>query len=346
MTETEQQILELINRASKILVCSHIRPDWDAVASALLTSEFIKTKFPQKTLHVGIEHGDIYGAEYLPNYDTIDTRDIAKQIAEFGPDLLIIVDCPSVKRISFSENSVIDLIKNTGIPVICIDHHETEKNELRMFLINNNANAAVEEVYSLFHQRYMFPDTHIMRQYLASGLLSDTNNFLFLKSSSSQTFDFAQYLIKHGISLAEVDRLQNQYTLDHLAILGEFFTNLNITEFITYSYVSDSFYSRHPSISRDRYTETKEIFQLHFLRQVSKNELFFILYPELPGYKGSLRAINNAYDCTVLAKNLGGGGHKSACGFKLKDATTVEHAVEITITSLLKDLEAARLKEI
>jgi len=343
MTSTEKEIKVRIENAKSILVLSHIRPDWDAVASVLLTVEFIKHSYPDKRIHFGIEKGEIYGAEYLPGYDKLDQDLAINQLETFAPDLLIIVDCPSIARVAFEPDPAYKFIVENKLFCIALDHHELEVAYLPNLVSNHGYNSAVEEIFTLFSKSFKFRPTEDGRKYLASGLLGDTNNFLFLHKHSNQTFEYAKYLVESGINLAEIDRLQNQYSPSHLKILAEFFNNLVIMDGITYSFISDKFYKDNSEISRDRYTETKEVLQLHFLRQVSKNSILFILYPECPGYKGSLRALNNTYDCTVFARYLNGGGHKSASGFKLIEPKSIQDAIDIVIQVLKNHKAEARI---
>jgi len=334
MTSTETKILELITKANSILVFSHIRPDWDAFASALLTTELIKTTFPDKTVSTAIEKGTITNGKYLPNYDSIKTDYALEVIKAFSPDLIIIADCPSLLRISVNSVAISEFFASSPIVTIGLDHHELLTTESPTYMSNHAFNSGVEEVFTLLVKTFGFKETPNSLKLLAAGIIGDTNNFLFLKGSYEQTFAYASYLLEHGIDFAEIDRQQNRYESIHILIIGEFLKNLTVTEFITYTFVSDKFYGVHPEINRDKYTESKEIFQLHFIRQVSDNKIVFLLYPEVPGYKGSLRSISDTYDTTVFAKYLNGGGHKTASGFKLIEPKTITEGIETVLTAI------------
>ncbi len=332
MTETEQKIRSLIEKANSILIFSHIRPDWDAVASSLLTADLIEQSNPEKKLRVVIEQGELSNIDYLPNSSRIRKSSAITEITDLNPELILIVDCPEITRISFDEARVIDYFEKTECPIVAIDHHALGRQYAPTLISNHGYSSAVEEVYSLFVKTFNFPETPNTPTYLASGILSDTNNFIFLKNSYELTLDFAKYLIKNGIDLAEVDRQQNMYDKDHLLILAQFMQNITILDGVSYSFVPDAFFIANPQISRDHYTIAKETFTLHFLRQVSQNSILFVIYPEEGLYKGSLRGVKDEYDMTVFASHLNGGGHKSACGFKLTDAKTIQEAIETTLS--------------
>jgi len=334
MTSTETMILELITNAKRILVFSHIRPDWDAFASALLTTELIKTSFPDKEIANAIEKGSITNGNYLPNFDSIITGNAVEVIKAFSPDLIIITDCPTLSRISFDSEAITGFYTSSHIATVGLDHHELVTTTAPTYMSNHGYNAGVEEIFTLFVKTFGFKETPNALKLLAAGIIGDTNNFLFMKGSYAQTFAYASYLLEHGIDFAEIDRQQNRYESIHILIIGEFLKNLTVTEFITYTFVSDKFYGVHPEINRDKYTESKEIFQLHFIRQVSDNKIVFLLYPEVPGYKGSLRSISDTYDTTVFAKYLNGGGHKTASGFKLIEPKTITEGIETVLTAI------------
>jgi len=343
MTSIETKILELITNAKRILVFSHIRPDWDAFASALLTTELIKATFPDKIVATVIEKGMITNGSYLPNYDTLQTGDAVEKIKGFGPDLIIVSDCPSLQRISFNSEAITEFFAISPIVTVGLDHHELVIINPPTYMSNHDYNSGVEEVFTLLVKTFGFKETPNALKLLASGIIGDTNNFLFMKGAYRQTFAYATYLLENGIDFAEIDRQQNIYEGAHLLVIGEFLKNLTITDFVTYTFVSDEFYKDHPEISRDKYTESKEIFQRHFIRQVSNNKIVFLLYPEVPGYKGSLRSISDTYDTTVLAKYLNGGGHKTASGFKLLEPKTIEEGVETVLTVIKTHQEEAKI---
>lgn len=345
MTQTEQHILDLITKATSILVVSHIRPDWDALSSSLLAASLLQKQYPTKKITIAIEKGVVSYAQFLPGYTTIDIRPMEEVIRTISPDLILMTDCPEFQRISYDSSWRESFYRTTTIPIIAIDHHELAKSFAPSAISNHHFSSAVEEVHHLMVTTYGFSETPETNLYLATGIWTDTGGFMFLKNKAEITLAYAQRLISAGISFEEIDRLVNRYDQDHLNLLAEYFKNLTITPLVTYSYISNEFYALHPAIKQEKYTETKEIFTQKFIRQVSDNNLFFVVYPEPNGTKGSLRAINDTFDTTVFAQYLNGGGHKPACGFFLAENHSIQNAIEQVLSTIEREKENARIIE-
>lgn len=343
MTQTEQSILDAITRAHKIIIFSHIRPDWDAISSNLLAAAILKKQFPDKKIISAIEKCAIPNGEYLPGYSEIVKENAVDVISREEPDLLIMTDCPDFTRISFDKDALKTYYANKTIPIIGIDHHPRERELLADYISNHNYNDAVEEVHMLFVKNFGFAEPEETPKYMAAGILNDTNNFMFLKENHRQTLDYVNDILDKGYLLDEVSRQITRYTGQHLLVLSEFFTHYKIGNHLTYFWVSDEFYKAHPEIPRDVYSIAKDVVNHYFLRNISFNEIFLVIYPEGTGYKGSFRALINRYDTTVFAKEFGGGGQKPAAGFNIEEVPSIEIAIEKVIDVVEKNLEKAKM---
>lgn len=341
MTASEQTILELIKSAKNILLFSHKRPDWDAFSSLILATTILKENFPEKKITANIEQGKIENGEYIEGYSEILRENSIDLIEKTQPDLIILTDCSTFTRISFDEERAINFFVGKQIPVIGLDHHPLDREYLPELQSNHYFNSSVEEVHSLFIKKFNFADSATSPKCLAVGIMGDTNNFMFLKGSYNTTLDYVRYILDKGLLLDEVSMNISRYTKAHFTVLAEFLKNCTITDFVTYFYISDEFYTAHPEITPDIYSQTKEMVNQYFLRNVSFNKIFFLIYKDKGGYKGSLRALIDTYDTTVFATYLNGGGQKPASGYFINDVSNVLDAINKTMTVLEQYRELA-----
>ena len=343
MTQIETAINETISKANKIIVFSHIRPDWDAISSNLLASEILRLQFPEKVIVSAIEKCAIPNGEYLPGYQNIETGNAMDTIEKEKPDVIIMTDCPDFTRISFDKEALKQYFSTKQIPLIGIDHHPRERELLADYISNHDYNDAVEEVHTLFVKTFGYAEPKETPKYMAAGILNDTNNFMFLKENHTQTLQYVDMILNNGYLLDEVSRQITRYTGQHLLVLSEFFTHYKIDKYVTYFWISDEFFHAHPEIPRDVYSISKDVINHYFLRNISFNEIFLVIYPENTGYKGSFRALINRYDTTVFAKEFGGGGQKPAAGFNIDGVPNITTAIQMVLEVVEENLEAAKM---
>ncbi|WKZ23961.1 MAG: DHH family phosphoesterase [Candidatus Dojkabacteria bacterium] len=342
MNPQVQKIQQYIEKSTKILIATHIRPDWDALASALLTEKILQKKYPNKYIRVVIEKGTIPNGEYLPGYTEILTDSFLTVVSEFDPDLIVITDCPSVNRISFSVSELEAWYHNNTIPIIAIDHHPPEDRMLPEIVFSTPYNCAVEEVYELFITECGYTQPAEIHRYLGAGILNDTNNFRFMRVNNRHTFSLVEKILSEGHFIDEIDRQITRYTPDHLLVVAEFLQNHQSDENVAYFWVTDEFAQAHPEISRDAYSIAKDAVNHYFLRNTTFKPIYLLLYPEGNGYKGSYRALINTYDVAFFAKKLGGGGQQPAAGFYL-EAPSVETALAIALNTVAEHKEQAKI---
>ena len=111
--------MDLIKTSKKILITSHFGPDPDAIASCLFTFGIIKTNFPDKILKITNEGQVPQSLKSLEYFDEIVTEDFVNSLSNFNPDLIIVLDCPSIDRVSREQSqNARDYIEKNNIKKI------------------------------------------------------------------------------------------------------------------------------------------------------------------------------------------------------------------------------------
>jgi phosphoesterase RecJ-like protein len=175
-------ILKALGQGERFLVCSHARPDGDAVGSMLAMGMFLR----QLGKHVDLVITDTLPVVYrsLPEADSIDFA-----LSVRGPyDAAILLECDGPQRPGLHGLDQYFLIN--------IDHHITGSNYADLNWIDYEAVSVGELVHRLV-QAAGAQVTRQMATCLYTTLLTDTGGFIY-GSLNASTFALARDLVLAG----------------------------------------------------------------------------------------------------------------------------------------------------
>jgi bifunctional oligoribonuclease and PAP phosphatase NrnA len=327
----EQQLQNLVLHANKILITSHISPDADAVCSSLLLAETLKLNYPEKKIRQVLEEKPNQDYSFLSNYQSIEFKQLLTGLQDDIPELLIIVDANNFGRVSRNDGQAVQtLIRQHNIRTAIIDHHEPADKDQTDIFINNLAPASAQEVYSLCFERLNMKKPAGYAEITMLGILSDTRRFKYHNPMHRETFRIVSDLIDAN---ADIEKLENQisrYSPAQLEVVSHLSSNAVSTGAgYNYSFVADEFAAAWLTSGKsiDDYKSGCEIFINQFIRNLGSNTWGFVVYPDLVAGKGNYAASFRALwgtDVSVIARGLGGGGHKSAAAAKVQAVNTEE----------------------
>ena len=190
MNFTLEQIAKRIRQAKSVAVFTHMRPDGDALGSALALKsalDFFKTP-----TQVCVESEIPSNLTFIPGMDTVQK----KPKGEF--DLLILVDCSDEQRLGYLTDSFY-LAKRKKIDTINIDHHVSNTNFAKYNYVKPCSSNCMH-IASLIS--YMgAPLDKKTAEYLALGLLTDSGNFSH-DDVTEETFMLGAQLVKAGADIS------------------------------------------------------------------------------------------------------------------------------------------------
>jgi phosphoesterase RecJ-like protein len=175
-------ILQVLSQGERFLVCSHARPDGDAVGSMLAMGMLLR--------QLG-KHADLVTPDSLPVvYRGLPEADsIAPALSVCGPyDAVILLECDGPERPGLRGLDQYFLIN--------IDHHVTGRNYANLNWIDHEAVSVGELVYRLA-QTTGAVITPQMATCLYTTLLTDTDGFCY-GSLRASTFALARDLVLAG----------------------------------------------------------------------------------------------------------------------------------------------------
>lgn len=289
-------ILDVFGRGDRFLICSHSRPDGDAVGSMLAMGLLLDA--------MG-KRADLVTADRIPSvYRSLPGADAIRCVMRVhGPyDAAILLECDSLDRTRLRGLEPSFLVN--------IDHHATGRAFAHLNWIDRDAASVGELVYRLI-QAAGVPLTAAMAQCLYTTVLTDTGGFCYGATRAS-TFELAAQLTRAGADPVQIAKDTYFSTaMSKLLLLGAALTTLRREGRLAWLSVS------HHDMVRTCAAEEDCEGIVNYAISIAGVEAAVFLR-ELPEgrIRVSLRS-KGKVDVASLASTMGGGGHESAAGITL-----------------------------
>jgi phosphoesterase RecJ-like protein len=309
-------ILDVLCRGEKFLVCSHSRPDGDAVGSMLATGMLLQQMGKRADLVTADRIPSIYRS--LPGADSITTL-----MRVHGPyDAVILLECDGLER-----------TRLRGLEPffhVNIDHHATGQHFGHVNWIDKHAASVGEMVYRLVKAAGATL-TREMATCLYTTVLTDTGGFCYGATRAS-TFALARELTEAGADPVRIaQEIYFSTATSKLLLLGAALTNLKREGRLAWLWVS------HQDMVRTCAAEEDCEGIVTYAICISGVEAAVFLR-ELPegNIRLSLRS-KGRVNVSAIAARLGGGGHENASGVTLDGP--ISRALEEILAELRSSVE-------
>lgn len=305
---------DLVTRADRILIISHIRPDGDAVGSTLGLGLILEEL--GKEVSLVLEDG----VPKVFNHLTGSDRIIKEAVGVF--DLVIVVDSSDIERIG----SVLD---EYGEPDVNIDHHPTNTQFAELNLVRDNAVATVEIIFDIAKE-LSFPINLPIAEALLTGLLTDSLGFR-TSNTNPQTLHIAAELMQVGANLPVLYRkAMLEKSIEAVKYWGRGLSRIQMEDRLVWTSLS-----LEDRLAVD-YPGRDDADLINVLSRIKESDISIVFVEQKNGsVKVSWRS-RPGFDVASIATQFGGGGHLPAAGADIKgDLAKVEQDVlEATRKSL------------
>ncbi|MBN1966379.1 MAG: DHH family phosphoesterase, partial [Anaerolineae bacterium] len=182
---------QLLSRATRIVLITHIAPDGDAIGSALGLAWALRQL--GKSAWVAVDDGVPSALRFLPG-----AEDVRRSPGDVSPDLVIAVDCADESRMGKAGEKA----RAVGVPLINLDHHMTNTLFGDVNLVDGETVAAAEGVYDWLPRLGVQIDAAIATC-LLTGIVTDTLCFR-TNNVTAAVLGKAQHLMEAGAPLNEI----------------------------------------------------------------------------------------------------------------------------------------------
>ncbi len=291
------QVVEVLRRGRRFAVCSHARPDGDAVGAMLACGLMLEQMGKRAELVAADPVPQIYRG--LPGAGAI--RRLERLEGEY--DAVILLECDGVPR------SRLEGLE--GRFLVNIDHHASGRRFADVNWIDTEACAVAEMVYRLARAAGAAV-TQEMARCLYVGVLTDTGSFCY-EGTDWHAFEVARELVKHGADPAAIAReVYFSNPMSKMMLLGAALGNLRREGKLAWLWVTNADMQRTGAAEED----CEGI--VNYAIAISGVEAA-VLVRELPDgrVRLSLRS-KGRLDVAQVAASFGGGGHIHAGGCTLE----------------------------
>jgi phosphoesterase RecJ-like protein len=294
-----------LNKAASVAVCAHVRPDGDAVGSVLgMTLALRAAGIPAvPTLADDLPAPSPYS--FLPGHSRyVPVRDIEP------PEVFVALDTPVPDRLGAARG----LMESAGT-VVVIDHHPDSVQYGAISICGSQFAATGQIVWQSLPALEVRPTDEVaLALYVA--LMTDTGRFSYDNTSPEALRDAAA-MIEAGADPSYAARMVYQErsaaSLDLEARALARLTPANGGR-VSWTYLTDADFEETNALPE----EAEHV--VDAVRALGGVDVVVLLRQRGSEVRGNLRSKRGA-DIAVVARALGGGGHRAAAGFTGEDAT-------------------------
>jgi phosphoesterase RecJ-like protein len=319
-----QGAIDFLTRTQRFIITSHETPDADAIGSECAISKALRG--------LGRE-AIILNADPIPRkLAFLDPEKLIRVLeredqvpADIEEYSLLMLDTNDAQNIGQIASLVLPRVREHFI----IDHHEQEEDLLAGNFIQKSASSTAEILYQLLREMNVTIDKE-MAQALFTGIVYDTGSFIYPKTTAL-TFEIARDLVARGVRPNIVySRLYESNSISALILqtrvlstLELFFANHVAVLTMTREMVVDS---------GANYEEADQLINIPLRSEDIRVSVFFKQNPA-GLLRCSLRSKANI-NIAEIAQSFGGGGHRTAAGFKCRDS--LEKSKQVVLEKLRK----------
>lgn len=306
-----QKINQSISDASSICIIQAENPDGDSLGSALALEEILGDMGKKTDLFCPVDMPKYL--RYASGWDRITNDYNVKN------DLVVIVDT-SAKTLLEKALSPQVLTHLAKVPVLVIDHHETESDlPFRHELICDSSAVSTAQVIYDLATKHKWPINKQAAEHLLMATLSDSLG-LTSEATTSKSIRMVAELVDKGASISDLENRRRQFmkkSADILAYKGALLQRIeyHLDGQLALVHVSWEEIEKYS----DKYNPGALVIDDMRLVEGVKVAIVVKTYPD-GKLTGKIRVNPDAKVAETIAGFFGGGGHVYAAGFRVYDS--------------------------
>ncbi len=323
--ESHEDIARILLRYHRFLIVAHVMPDGDAIGSMLGLGLGLQKKGRQVTLTC--PGGVPENLRFMPGSDQVISPD---EVRSDGYDIVVALDSSDLGRIE----GVYEKIPS-GIPIVNIDHHMTNKGYGTYNYVDSASAATGEQVYRILIAMDVRVDPDIAVS-LFTAIATDTGFFRF-SNTTPTTLRIAARLVEKGADPSGIsEQVYEARSLENLKMLGRVLDTLQVDKSGKVAWME--VYSHW--LSEFFLDEGQTEGFVNYARMIKGIEVALIFRESADGKIRIGMRSKGDFDVAALAETFGGGGHTRAAGCSL-DSQSISEAKELVFEKVYEIMELA-----
>jgi phosphoesterase RecJ-like protein len=301
----QEQVLEELRHADKLLLTTHENPDGDALGSLLAMHRMLQQLGKNSLMYMSPEEFPLPWEYRGFSFDGL----VGAPPADVTERTIVFLDCGNIDRMP------VDFLQEDGLHILNIDHHHDNTRFGTVNLVVPEASCTAEIVWKLSKELEVVITPGIADA-LYVGLVTDTGRFMY-ENTSAEAHRMAAELIEAGVQPHQVyRRLWEDLPFRRLQLLQRALASVERHDngAMTVAHLTKQDYEATGAL------ETDSEGVVDHMRAVEGTRVAVLVRELLSeGREGmrkvSLRATDGSVDVSRLARVFGGGGHPQAAGF-------------------------------
>jgi phosphoesterase RecJ-like protein len=298
--------VDFLKRTDKVIITAHETPDGDAIGSECAAQRAF-LELGKKAIILNADPTPRKFAFLDPQGAIVILQDEAQVPADIETYSLLMLDTNDIHNIGCIATLVLPRVREYFI----VDHHENGKDVLTGNLILKSASSTAEIVYQILRAIGVVIDLPIAEA-LYTGIIYDTGCFIYPKTTAV-TFDIASHLVQVGVQPNAVyTHVYESNSISALLLQSRVLSTLELAHGNRVAVMTmDKGMIRE---SGANYEEADGLINIPLRSEDIRVSIFFRQNTE-GLFRCSLRS-KGAIDVAEIAQVFGGGGHRTAAGFK------------------------------
>jgi bifunctional oligoribonuclease and PAP phosphatase NrnA len=304
-TDPFGQVVEELRGAEKLLLTTHENPDGDALGSLLAAHLMLEELGKDSVMFMAGEEFPLpQEYRWMPLDGVVNSPP-----ADLKERVIVFLDCGNIDRMPA------DFLQGGGTRLLNIDHHHDNTGFGTVNLVDPDASCTAELLWRL-SKALGVELTTCIADALYVALVTDTGRFMY-ENTTPAAHHMAAELIEGGAVVHDTyRRLYEELPFRRLQLLARALARVDRYDdgalTVTYLTLED--------FEETRSVETDSEGIVDHLRTVEGTVVAALVRDLLGDGRGgtrkvSLRAVNGRVDVSLIARGLGGGGHRQAAGF-------------------------------
>ncbi|MBN2355388.1 bifunctional oligoribonuclease/PAP phosphatase NrnA [candidate division KSB1 bacterium] len=302
---TWHDLTAFLRPKQRLLITTHINPDGDAIGSQMALAHFLRQQGKEILL---------FNVDPTPRY--FQFMDPTQEIMIFSDDThhrqlvnqadgAIVVDVSDWSRLAHFGT----VLKQTEVPVACIDHHIQTEKIGQIQIIDHNASSTGELVYDFLNSSNCKWTQEIIDA-LYTCIMTDTGSFRY-QNTTAHAHQLASDLLQKGARFRVVfEQVYENYSKQRMVLMGHLLTQM---KFMCQNRLA--YFALTQALLRETGAELWETEGFSELPRDIAGVEISIMFTEMKNgtTKASFRSKGHI-PINELAARVGGGGHLYASG--------------------------------
>lgn len=295
--ELVEQARIRLQQAQRVMVCSHTRPDGDAIGSVLALGQALREA--GKHVQMVLEDGVPSALRFLPGSEQITNQ------PEGMFDLVIVLDSSKIDRVG----AVLDEVDQVDIN---IDHHPDNDHFAQINLVNSTAVSATQILTFLLPQ-FGLTISPAVAANLLTGMITDTIGFK-TDNMHPEVLRMAAELYELGADLPLLyHNAVASKTFEAARYMGEGLSQLKRQNGLVWTVLTLE------NRKNAKYPGRDDADLVNIISAIDSADVALIFVEQSPDQiKVSWRTRSLEIDVSKVAHQYGGGGHRAAAGAMIK----------------------------